>query len=67
MGLKDSAAAFQRCVETALKGVSNVVAYIDDILVYGRTQREHDEALLDALHRLNDCGFRLNLRKCVYR
>ena len=44
MGLKESSAVFQRLVAQALAGLQGVVAYIDDILVFGKT-----EAVLERL------------------
>lgn len=40
-----------------LKGARNIV---DDIIVYGRTQKDHDQALKDTLERLRDNGLTLN-------
>ncbi len=67
MGLKDSAQAFQRCVAQTLAGIPGVEAYIDDILVYGGTQEEHDRSLREVLRRLHENGFRLNITKCRFR
>ena len=36
----------------------------DDIIIFGRTQREHDLALIQALQRFQDCGLTLGLSKC---
>ena len=45
MGLKDAASAFQRRVQQCLQGVPGVEAYIDDIIIHGKTQVEHDHRL----------------------
>ena len=66
MGLKDSAAIFQRCVEQALSGIVRCVTYIDDILVFGESREEHDSTLSDVLARLHQHNFRLNLSKCEF-
>ncbi len=42
MGLTDSGAIFQRLVAQTLAGLKGAVTYIDDILVYGVIQEEHD-------------------------
>lgn len=38
----------------------------DDIIVSGRTRRDHDERLRAVLQRLNDAGLTLNSRKSVF-
>ena len=45
MGLKDSAAVFQQCVEHALAGISGCIVCIDDILVFASSTAEHDSTL----------------------
>ena len=66
MGLRDAASVFQRCVSRTLAKCSNCVAYIDDILVYGATQAEHDQALSAVLDALAANQFRLNTAKCLF-
>ncbi|MCP3668385.1 MAG: RNA-directed DNA polymerase, partial [Gammaproteobacteria bacterium] len=65
MGLTDSGASFQCAVEKALDGVENTSSYIDDILVWGRTQKEHDKALRAVFTRLRDYNFRVRGPKLV--
>ena len=67
MGLKESSAVFQRLVAQALAGLQGVVAYIDDILVFGKTEDQHDQCLRAVLERLQEHDFRLALDKCQFR
>ena len=39
---------------------------MDDILVHGKTQEEHDERLSKVLHQLRDAGVTLNSEKCQF-
>ena len=64
MGMTDSAASFQKAIEHCLQGIDNVAPYIDDILIWGSTQEEHDEALDKVFSRLNRDGFRVSPQKC---
>lgn len=66
MGLKDSAQAFQRCMATTVVGLPGVIAYIDDLLIFGKNQKEHDENLWRVLEKLHLKDFRLNLKKCQF-
>lgn len=47
-----------------LKGLEGVEVYMDDILVYGKDQKEHDERLKAVLARLDSLGMSLNYGKC---
>ena len=42
----------------------NALVFVDDILVYGKTQTEHDSALQQVLATLANKQFRLNVTKC---
>ena len=39
---------------------------MDDTLVHGRTQEEHDERLFKILQRIQDANLTLNLEKCQF-
>lgn len=43
-----------------LAGLPGTVCMMDDILVYGATQEEHDNHLRKVLQRLQDSGMTLN-------
>ena len=63
----DESEIFQHVLENALQGLKGVKNLIDDILVFGRTQEEHDENLHALLRRLEELGSTSNLEKCVFR
>ena len=64
MRMCDSSAVSIKCVAQTLAGSINVLQYVDDILVYGSMQQEHDTALDKLLAALAQKDFRLNLAKC---
>lgn len=66
MGLKDAASVCQRLVSQTLSDCSGTIAYVDDILVFGSTQKEHDYNLDECLKRLAAKDFRLQLPKCEF-
>ncbi|MCP3663566.1 MAG: RNA-directed DNA polymerase [Gammaproteobacteria bacterium] len=66
MGLTDAASAFQRRMHQTLSGLPGVVVYIDDIIVFGKDQEEHDRNLRRVLQRLQDMDFRLQEPKCIF-
>ncbi|KAF4530228.1 hypothetical protein B566_EDAN017151 [Ephemera danica] len=54
--------AFQQCMDRILDGLPGTTAYLDDILVAGRTRAEAKARLLDVLHRLHVHNVRINLK-----
>lgn len=50
----------------SLAGVDGVIVYIDDIVVSGRTKKEHDERLQKVLTILNENNAKLNSNKCIF-
>ncbi|XP_055522466.1 uncharacterized protein K02A2.6-like [Wyeomyia smithii] len=59
---------FQRILEQILSRCSkNTVNFIDDILVFAGTEKEHDEALGSVLSTLKSYGVLLNKDKCIFK
>ncbi|KAF4528674.1 hypothetical protein B566_EDAN017042 [Ephemera danica] len=57
-----AAPAFQQCMDRILDGLPGTTAYLDDILVAGRTRAEAKARLLEVLHRLHVHNVRINLK-----
>lgn len=57
---------FQKTMETILAGLEGIIIYLDDIVVFGATEAEHDKRLRDLLKRLEQYGVLLNNQKCVF-
>jgi hypothetical protein len=66
MGLKGCPGSFARLMDMALKGISGVLIYIDDLLVYGKTQQETIETLDKVLRRLIKHNLKVNLSKSTF-
>lgn len=65
-GISCAPELFQKVIECIVAGLEGVVVYIDDVMVFGRCQREHDERLAALLGRLKEYGILLNKDKCVF-
>lgn len=65
-GLASAPAAFQDIMSKVLRNCKGVRFYLDDIIVYGSSQREHDENLREVLSCISRAGMKLN-RKGVFR
>jgi len=66
MGLASAPSALQRLVELVVKGISNVVVYIDDLIIHSQTHYQHLKSLDEAFMRLAAHNLRVNLKKCVF-
>ncbi|XP_071499059.1 uncharacterized protein [Diadema antillarum] len=64
-GLVTASAQFTRMMRRVLDGMSNVVNYIDDILIHTDTWQEHVEILDEVLHRLRDTNLAARPSKCT--
>ena len=53
-------------METVLRGIPNVIVYLDDILVTGATDEEHVKTLSLVLKRLEQAGFKVRKAKCKF-
>lgn len=67
-GLKNAPATFQRMMDTALRGLIGKIcfAYLDDIVVFGRTIQEHNQNLVTLFDRLRATGLKLQPDKCEF-
>ena len=65
-GLKNSAQAFQRFMDTVCQGLDFVFVYIDDILVASRNATEHKVHLRQLFQRLQEHGLVINVAKCQF-
>jgi predicted aspartyl protease len=69
-GLATAPATFQRLMHEMLTGIlfNGAIVYLDDILVYGRNQEEHDQRLQEVFQRIKDTGLKINPEKCeIYK
>ncbi|CAF1493877.1 unnamed protein product [Adineta steineri] len=65
-GISNAPAVFQRTIDQVLAGVSNSIAYLDDILITGKDEEEHLATLELVLTKLADFGLRCNMEKCSF-
>ncbi len=56
-GVATAPAIFQRTMDVVLQGLSNVMCYLDDIIISGTSDAEHLSSLARVLDRLQAHGF----------
>ena len=67
MGINIAPEIFQRKINELAEGLEGVIGYMDDIVVHGATEEEHDHRLQMLLKRIKDSGLKLNQEKCEFK
>lgn len=62
-GINNAPELFQKILERVLVGCKGSAIYLDDILVFGKSQEEHDNNLSNVLQRLTQYDVLLNEKK----
>ena len=65
-GLKNAAQAFQRLMDTVLQGLPFTFVYLDDILVFSHSEKEHLAHLRQLFERLREYGLVISISKCKF-
>ena len=65
-GLAQAPAYFQKLINDVLKGCNFAMGYLDDIIIYSRSKKEHLEHLEEIFTRLKTAGLKLKLEKCCF-
>lgn len=65
-GVKVAGAIFQKTIETLLRGIPNVMNFMDDIVVTGPDFESHLRTLEMVLKKLQSVGLRLNIEKSCF-
>ena len=64
MGINIAPEIYQRKMDELLAGMKGVMCYMDDVLIVGQTENEHDENLRAVLSKIMSSGLKLNKEKC---
>ena len=65
-GLKNAGSTFQRLIDKVLSGLPSCWCYMDDLIVFSRTVKEHKEAIHEVLKRLRTAGLIYNPMKSKF-
>jgi hypothetical protein len=66
MGLLGFPASFQCPMERVLRNISNIIVYIDDLLVHTKSHEDHLIILDHVLECLEHHNLKINLDKCFF-
>ena len=67
MGLSSSNEYYQKRMSQILENLDGVICQMDDVLVFGRTDNEHDKRRSKVLSRLERANVTLNSAKCEFK
>lgn len=65
-GVNAAPCIFQRVMSSALAGMEGVACLLDDVAITGVTLEQHNRRLRRVMEKLNEMGFRLNSKKCIF-
>ena len=65
-GINSAAEIFQKSIEDVLQGIEGVRNISDDIIVFGKSQADHDISLRTVLQRMRENNLNVNPEKCLF-
>ena len=65
-GISSGSEKFQKNMNQILEGIDGVECSIDDVLIHGKDQQEHDQRVDVVLKSIKNAGMTLNLSKCEF-
>jgi len=67
-GLNNAPATYQRYIDVILMGLKGIdcLVYLDNIICFSATMKEHAEKLCAIFERLDQANFKIQPEKCVF-
>ena len=66
MGMSNSAQAWQRLIDSIIGDMEQVYCYLDDLLIFSKTEEDHLATLDKIFSRLANAGLSISLKKCQF-
>ena len=66
-GLCNSLATFQTMMNDIFHDMPTIIVYIDDILIFTKDEKGHDEIVLEVLRRLKENDLFVKPKKCFFK
>ena len=67
LGLSSAQDVFQRVMSQMFEDIEGVKVVVDDILIWGENEQQHDDRLIQVLERARHRDLKLNKIKCQFR
>ena len=65
-GLAQAPAYFQTLINKVLDNINFAMGYLDDIIIFSRSEEEHLDHIEQVFKRLEEAGLKLSLEKCSF-
>lgn len=65
-GIKTAPTIFQQVMDQLIAPLKGVICYMDDIFIFGKTKKYHDEGLFSLMNRIKEFGFHIKLEKSKF-
>ncbi|KAK3084740.1 hypothetical protein FSP39_018188 [Pinctada imbricata] len=65
-GISSASEIFQETIRSVIRDVQGAKNLSDDIIIYGKTQKDHDRSLEAVFQALQESGLTLNKEKCEF-
>ena len=65
-GITSASEIFQMCFQQIFGDIEGVIIYLDDIMIWGKDEKEHNERVNKVLQRAKEWNVTFNLRKCIF-
>lgn len=65
-GIKTAPTLFQEVMDKLIAPLRNVICYMDDIFIFGKTKKENDNALFALMNRTLEFGLHIKLEKSKF-
>lgn len=66
-GVKSAPGIFQSVMDNLIAGLPGCATYLDDIVVSGTSETDHDENVRALFKRIAEFGIRVRLEKCAFK
>lgn len=63
-GINTAPEIFHRTFAEIFRDIKGIQVYIDDLLIYAKTEQEHNRILREVLRKADEAGIRINKNKC---
>ena len=65
-GIHSASEICQEAIARVIEGVDNCANEQDDIIIWGHSKEQLHNTLKNVLYRVQKCGMKLNLAKCIF-